>query len=238
MAMKKINLVLIVSLMGISLSSLADWKNTSEVNILKSGGNTDVSVYNVKSETSVDLSKHAISLDGHYTLGEADSTVDARNWSARLKDQYTYAEHWAVFVAQKIAGDRFKGYEKRYFTDIGSVYKLFNLDDKKSNFEAGYRYVVEEKTDHSYTHNNQLRLFGDYDQKLNKNVSFKFFSEYLKDIEIGDAWEFNFGPSVTSTLSSIFSLKVGFKGEYRNLPAVTGARKFDYTYTTGLIASF
>lgn len=236
--MKKIKLALVVSLLGISLSSHADWKNTSELNILKSGGNTNVSVYNVKSETSVALGKHSLSLDGHYTLGQADETIDARNWSVRFKDQYTYAEHWGIFLAQKIAGDRFRGFERRYFTDAGSVYKLFNLDEKKSNIEAGLRYVVEEKTDMSYSHNVQFRLFGDYDQKLNKNVSFKFYTEYLKDVEIGDAWELNFGPSVTSTLSSIFSLKVGFVGEYRNLPAVTGARKFDYTYTTGLIASF
>lgn len=236
--MKKINILLFVAALVLSFSSHADWKNTSEVNILKSGGNTDVSVYNVKSETSVALGKHSLSVDGHYTLGEADSTIDARNWSIRLKDEFSFAERWGAFIAQKIAGDRFKGFEKRYFTDVGTVYKIYDLDNKKSNIEAGYRYVVEEKTDQSYAHNNQLRLYGDYDQKINNNVSFKLFSEYLKDIEIGDAWELNFGPSVTSTLSSIFSLKVGFKGEYRNLPAVTGARKFDYTYTTGLIASF
>tara|TARA_R110000868_G_scaffold269233_1_gene528587 strand:- start:3249 stop:3962 length:714 start_codon:yes stop_codon:yes gene_type:complete len=231
-------LTLVVSSFALSYSSFAQWKNTSEVSILNAGGNTDVSVYNLKSETSVELGKHKLSLGGHYTLGEADSTVDARNWDIHVQDRFSLSNKWGVFLGEKVEGDRFKGFITRYNTDIGGAYKLYNTDDFKANIELGFRYVVEEKTTQAYAHDNQIRLYGDLDHKLNPTVSWKFYSEFLKDIEQGDAWELNFGPSLVASLSSTFSLKVGYEGEYRNLPAISGAKKFDYKYTTGLIANF
>lgn len=236
--MKNSKKLLLVSLLGLSLSVHAQWKNTSELSILKSGGNTEVSVYNITSDTSVVLGNHKLSLGGHYTLGKSSDVVDARNWDIRLQDRYSLSERWGVFVAEKVEGDRFKGFITRYNTDLGAAYKLYNLDMFKVNLEAGLRYVVEEKTNGAYAHDNQLRFFGDLDHTLNAHVAWKFYAEYLKDIEVGDAWEFNFGPSLVSTLNSTFSVKVGYVGEYRNLPAIAGARKFDYKYTTGLIANF
>src|SRR5690606_15689116 len=141
-------------------------------------------------------------------------------------------------LGEKVEGDRFKGFITRYNTDLGAAYKLFNLDEFKVNLEAGFRYVVEEKVNGAYAHDNQLRLFVDLAHKLNPNVSWTIYAEYLKDIEVGDAWELNFGPSLVASLNSIFSLKVGYVGEYRNLPAISGNKKFDYKYTTGLIANF
>lgn len=231
-------LVAVVATFGLSFSLKAEWKNTSELSILNSGGNTDVTVINAKSATTLTLGKHEISLSGHYTLGESEGVVDSRNWDIHLQERFAFTDHWGIFVGEKVEGDRFKGFETRYNTDLGAAYKLFNLDNFKSNLEAGFRYVVEEKVTGDYAHDNQLRFFGDLDHKLNTNVSWKFYAEYLKDMEVGDAWEFNFGPSLVTTLSSTFSLKVGYEGEYRNLPAVRGARKFDYKYTTGLIANF
>lgn len=230
--------VIAAALLGLSSTHAVEWSNTSEVSILSTGGNTDVSVYNAKTKTIVTLGKHEVSLSGHYTLGENDGVVDTRNWDIQLQDRYALSEKWGVYLGEKIEGDRFKGFVTRYNTDIGASYKLFDTEKLKSNLEAGYRYVVEEKITGAYAHDNQLRLFGDLDQKLNQTVSWKFYLEYLKDIEVGDAWELNFGPSLITQLSSIFSLKVGYEGAYRNLPAVVGARKYDYKYTTGLIANF
>lgn len=236
--MIKLKIIFVVGLLSLSYSSFAKWKNTSEVSILKSGGNSEISVYNLKSETSVDLSKHLVSLGGHYTLGEADSNIDARNWDAHLQDRYSLSKRWGVILGELVEGDRFKGFIIRYNTDLGAAYKLYDTDTFKSNLEAGYRYVVEETVLNTYDHRNQIRLFGDLDHTINPNVSWKFYTEYLIDIDDGDAWELNFGPALVSTLNSNFSLKVGFDGQYRNIPAVVGNKKFDYKYTTGLIASF
>lgn len=236
--MKTKILVIAAALLGLTSTQAAEWSNTSEVSILATGGNTDVSVYNAKTETKVGLGKHEVSLAGHYTLGENAGVVDTRNWSVHLQDRYALSEKWGVYLGEKVEGDRFKGFITRYNTDIGASYKLYDTDNFKSNLEGGYRYVVEEKITDEYAHDNQLRLFGDLDHKVNETVSWKFYIEYLKDVEVGDAWELNFGPSLITQLSSIFSLKVGYEGEYRNLPAVLGARKYDYQYTTGLIANF
>lgn len=236
--MKNTIIVIAATFLVLSSTQAAEWSNTSEVSILSTGGNTDVSVYNAKTETKVTLGKHEVTLSGHYTLGENQGVVDTRNWDVQLQDRYALSQKWGVFIGEKVEGDRFKGFITRYNTDIGASYKLYNTDSFKSNLEGGFRYVVEEKVTNEYAHDNQLRFFGDLDHKVNATVSWKFYLEYLKDIEVGDAWELNFGPSLITQLSSIFSLKVGYEGEYRNLPAVLGARKYDYKYTTGLIANF
>lgn len=236
--MKKIKSLTTFAALVMSISAQADWSNTSEVSILNTGGNTNVEVYNVKSSTGLTLGRHELTLSGHYTLGSSDNTVDARNWDVSLSDRFALSEKWGVYLGEKVEGDRFKGFETRYYTDVGGSYKLYDLEAFKSKLEIGFRYVVEEKVTGEYAHDNQIRLFGDLDHKVNKTVSWTFFTEYLKDIEEGSAWELNFGPSLVAQLSSIFSLKVGYTGNYRNLPAISGNKKFDYKYTTGLIANF
>jgi putative salt-induced outer membrane protein len=236
--MKNLKRLVLVGCLSLSFSSVASVKNSSELSILSSGGNTNVEVYNFKNSTSLVLGKHELTLSGHYTLGTSNDTVDARNWDIALNDRFSLSEFWGVYLGQKIEGDRFKGFEKRYYSDVGASYKLFDRDDIKSKVELGFRYVVEEKVRDGYAHDNQVRLFGDWDQVLNSTVSWKFFTEYLKNVKVGDAWELNFGPSLVASLSSIFSLKVGYEGNYRNLPAAVGNKKYDYKYTTGFIANF
>ncbi len=227
-----------MGLWTVSGQAFAEWANTSELSILNSGGNTNVEVYNLKSATSVKLDRHQLTLSGHYTLGTSDDTVDARNWDISLIDRFALTERWGVYLGEKVEGDRFKGFVARYNSDIGATYRLKDSDKMKSKVELGYRYVVEEKVTGAYAHDNQIRVYGDLDQKLNETVSWTFYAEYLKDVEVGSAWELNFGPALVAALSKTFSLKIGYEADYRNVPAVVGSRKYDYRYTTGLIANF
>ena len=64
--MKKILLVIFL----LPSLSLAEFSHESEVSILSSGGNSELSTWNLKSRNDYKLEKSIFQLSGHYTYGE------------------------------------------------------------------------------------------------------------------------------------------------------------------------
>ena len=64
----------------------------------------------------------------------------------------------------------------------------------------------------------------------------KLWTEFLPDLTDKDNFQLNFEPSLNVIISKYFSLKLGYLGKFDNVPAEAGLKKYDWIYTTALVA--
>jgi putative salt-induced outer membrane protein len=88
------------------------------------------------------------------------------------------------------------------------------------------------------TYDNKARLYNEFNHKFSETVQYKFWLEYVPNFTQSKDYLVNAEASLTSILTSMFSLKVAYKGMYDNLPAVSGYKNYDYATTTSLVAKF
>ena len=223
-------------------ASTSDFKfgHESELSIVNTGGNSQLETYNAKTVNTLKKERNKFELSGHYTYGKSDDVASARNWSALARyDRFT-SDILSVFLAEKIEGNKFQGLESRYNTDLGLSYMFFETKNSSLQGEVGYRYTYEKSTDSETGSENfqKGRLYLEHWLKLNETVRTRFWVEYLPNFTESEEYIFSFEPSLRVSLNSIFSLSVAYKGVYENEPAAIGRKKYDYMYTTSLIARF
>jgi len=238
----------------IAMAQDKKWSNESELSIVQAGGNTSLETYNLKTESSLKKTKRVYSLGGHYTLGngevvdQTDSTKKvkeetARNWDAHARYEQILSETFDGFFGVMYEGNEFSGFKQRENYDLGGKYKLHTGDDFNSFFELGFRYTTERAlvrdVNNEDTFNDYKgRLYYELNHAVHSGLSYKFWTEYVKNFTRSEDYLINFEPSMAFTINSSFSLKLAYKGMYDNQPATVGNKYLDWAYTTSLLAKF
>lgn len=221
----------------------AEFKHLGEASIVISGGNSELSTYNFKTNNSYKKTKesrYTSSFGGHYTLGDAADVIIVRNWDVNAKFDAKFTKTLGAFLGEKLEGDKFSGYETRLSTDFGISDVFYTSDTQELKGEVGYRNFYEKnisaakgsKNDHM----GRLNLMHRYTAK--DKFVLETYVEYLPNFSESEDYLLNFGPSIAFSLTSNFSFKVGYDGRYDNQPAIDGNRKLDYLYTTSIISKF
>lgn len=217
---------------------LAQYSNESELSSVVTGGNSQVKTYIVKTLNKYESGLNLYSLSGHYTYGEAAEEVSARDWDANGKYERRFSEHFAWYLGEVIEGYRFQGIKARYNSDAGFKYYFLKSDKKNIFAEAGYRYTIEDQYENETAYENKGRLFIEFNEKPNENFSYRLWAEYIPNFTQSKDYLFIHEASITSILTSKFSLKFAFKGTYDQEPVVAGNKNYDYSYTTSIVARF
>lgn len=234
------SLILATLVLFLSFNSFAEFEHIGEASVVISGGNSELSTYNVKSNNSYKFSRYTTSFGGHYTLGDASDVIIVRNWDVNAKIDTKFTKTLGAFIGEKLEGDKFSGYERRLSTDVGISDVFYTSDTQELKGEVGYRNFYEKnisaakgsKNDHM----GRLNLRHRYVAKDKFVV--ESYVEYLPNFSESDDYLINFGPSIAFSLTSNFSFKVGYDGRYDNQPALDGNKKLDYLYTTSIISKF
>lgn len=233
--MKKFLCVLILT----SCSAWAKYTNESELSSIVTGGNSEVETYLVKTDNRLAFDIYSYNLNGHYTYGEANNEVSARDWHINPKIERKISQSFAVYVGELVEGYRFQGIKARYNSDAGLKYYFIKSDDMNIFSEAGYRYTIEDRyTPEENVYENKGRLYGEINQQPNKNFSYRYWLEYLPNFTNAKDYILTHEASITSILTNTFSLKFSYRGIYDDLPAIPGNKNYDYTYMTSLVAKF
>lgn len=219
--------------------ALADYKNESEFSNLTTGGNSRVQTYLVKTLNQFESGKRLIKFGGHYTYGEAGDAVSARDWDVNGKYEQLLTENIAWTLGELVEGYEFQGIKARFNSDTGIKYYFVKNDVRNFFSEIGFRYTVEERFPpgiNQFEHKG--RLATEFNEKVSTTFQYRLWAEYIPNFTNSDDYLFNFEASGTAIMSSIFSLKVAYKGLYDDVPTIRGNKNFDYTYTTSLVAKF
>ena len=231
--------MLIITILLFSGIATAAIKNESELSMIQSGGNSEVMTANGKSTILYKWPKNAIQFGGHYTYGESKNFVSARNWDALTRYEREMTSKLSLVGGEIIEGNEFVRIKARYNTDLGAKY--FHLKDPGKIFftELVYRYAIEDRydpLDNSFEHKG--RLYNEFEHKYAENMKYSFWLEYVPNFNNGEDYLVNGEISLTSIISSTFSLKVSYKGQYDNRPASDELKNYDFISTTGLVANF
>lgn len=238
--MKK--LLLVGSLLLGTLSFAAEFTHESELGVVITGGNTNTEVISARTLNTYKINAgNILSAGGRFTEGYTKGVgITAKAWDAYIRYDRVLNEAWTLFVQQNIESDKFSGYAQRYNSDVGTRWTIVKTSHWYTFLEFGYRYTIENNVDSSIKQkkSNKLRLFYEIGGKINERVSGRFWAEYLPNIDESEDWILTFEPSLAISLSNIFSLKLSFRGIYQNEVKTVGNKKFDYIYTTGILAKF
>lgn len=145
---------------------------------------------------------------------------------------------FSIFTSELVESNRFLGFSRRYNTDVGTKYVFYLSKKNKSFFEVGHHYTLEKKMEQrEMEKDSKARLFVESKYLFNKNSTGKLWVEYLYNFtEPKDAFA-STEASMTVAITDMFSTKLAYKWLRDNDPE-PGNSKYDYVYTTSLIASF
>jgi putative salt-induced outer membrane protein len=225
----------------LALPCIAEAKLTheSELSVVAAGGNSDLQTTNTATKNKYEFEgRSTLFFGGHYTYGEAEGALSARNWDVNGKYEFEISERFSAITAETIEGNRFQDVKVRYNSDIGGKYSLLKEEKQNLFFELSYRYTVEDRYESENVYQQKARAYSEWNRKYSETVQWKFWLEYLPNFTAGSDWMLTGEASMTSILTSTFSLKIAYKGLYDNLPASPGLKNYDYITTTSLVAKF
>lgn len=213
------------------------FSNESELGLVLTSGNSETQSWNAKQNNSYIHEKDTYKAEGKYLKSSSGSQKTAESWLFGLRYERALNTDFSLFVAQNIEGDSFAGYDQRRNTDIGAKYNIIKHDDFYWLLEAGYRYTHTDLTTGGTEYSNGARVYTETQKKWTETTSGKFWIEYLPSFTDSEDYFVNAELSLSSALSSTFSVKTAYLAKYMNIPGAAGERT-DTTFTTSLVAKF
>ncbi len=238
--------MILFSTLGFSAASesKASLAHESEAGVILASGNSETQTYSVKQVTSYDWSENSTKLTGSYLLGKTSGTETAKKWDLGLRYERAFSSHLSAFSSYQVDSLPFAGTQLRHTVDLGAKYSLLKSQEHELGSELGYRLTKESfTTDNGLTTNGYLtshmsRFYIEWNAKWSEAVSSKLWSEYLQSYTNTRDYRFNLEPSLSVLLNKVFSIKLAYLVNFRNVPAVAGKKTIDTLYTTSLVAKF
>ena len=179
-------------------------------------------------------------LDGNGLLDETERdegyTANARRVFGEVRYDRFLTEKDSLYGLVGAFHDIFAGFDLRSHEQVGYSRLLVNDDTTTLRAELGVDVAQEWRTTDEFAVIPAARLLLGATHKLNENVSVaETFELYENVIDPADLRILN-AASLSTTLSSKFSLKLSHSLIFDNVP-VEGFRKFDQTTAITLVAS-
>jgi putative salt-induced outer membrane protein len=223
-------------------SVAAQFTNQSELSIISTGGNSDLSTYNAKTVSKYVSGNNDYQLGGHLTKGKNGTVDSASNWDINARYGRKISDTIGAFFSSQYENDTFAGIAYRHNNDLGASYVITKTKKTNASAELGYRNRTQKSilaqvgqdqkvTDH------QARLYSEVSRQNTDSFFTKMWLEYLPNFSESNDWQINVEPSLNFAMNANFSLKVGYLYKYDNQPA-DGSKRYDTTYSTTLIAKF
>ena len=223
----------------ISLPAIAKLTHESELSIIAAGGNTDLQTINTATKNKYEFEgRSTVLFGGHYTYGENEGALSARNWDTHGKYEFSISDRLSAITGETIEGNRFQDVKARYNTDVGAKYFLLKEEAHDLFMELAYRYTAEDRYSSENVYQQKARTYAEWNKKQSSTLQWKLWLEYLPNFSAGSDWMVTGEASMTAILTSMFSLKIAYKGLYDNLPASAELKNYDYITTTSLVAKF
>lgn len=214
------------------------FKFNAELGVLLSGGNTDKTSINFEEKAEYRFYRNKLTLPAKFIYGTSKDQLDARSWQIGLRYDRSLNERLSLFLQNLWEGDKFANIEYRINVDIGAQYTFIKVDPKNYLLgELGYRYRDEHRTTGDVFIGHIARVYAEGSKSILEGTSVKLRVEALPDLKETKNFMMNFELSLQNAMNEHFALKVAYEGKYDKLPD-TGLQKYDYTYTTSLVANY
>ena len=214
----------------------------SEARLALTGGNAVSRAVDLNEKAMYRQGVNTGRLNAKLSYAETRDSVAARSSEALLRYDRALSESSGAYAATGFESNVFSGFKSRWNEEAGGRHEFYSADDGNELFagELGYRFTRENRvagSDPLHLNRHFGRAYLEYKHPVLANGAVGLWVEALQDIQHSDATRVSFEPSLTAFMNQHLALKVGYLGKYDRQP-VPGKKKFDFEYTTSLIAKF
>lgn len=228
----------LLSVLSISAFAAEPLAGEAEAGAIVVSGNSESENYNGKAKLVYTQEKNIYTAFGRYLQATANGVESSLQWEAGARYERELTDYISGYLGYKGESDIYNGYVQRDSADIGGKYYFIKSDMQNWIAELGYRYSKTNPTAGGDVSNDSFgRLFTEYNQSLDKTLSFKLWAEFLPNITDHDAYLANTEASLSVMLNSVFSMKFAYLLQYQNVPPTDG-KYTTSTTTMNLVAKF
>ena len=222
---------------GLSVMAAPLWSGNSQLSYLQTAGNTQVRTIGTGSEVNYQPKHWLGTFKGNYTNGTAGGVSVANALNLNLRGARIIEENTEVFLATSFLRNPFNSFNSRITGDIGATYAVIHSDEHKLRPSLAIGAVREDRTT-GELNNFYSSTFGlKYNWKISETAELVNDFSFLYNLKNTRDWRFTNEVALVSTLTSIFSLKIGYQAIQLNLPA-PGFRKLDTQSTVAVVAKY
>lgn len=244
----KIKLIfLALSILGsLTAEAKINYLNNTEIGQTTTGGNSESLLINVtQKSTFVHNENKKLILNGSYLYGQYSGYISIRRWNIGTRFAYKVFKNFDSFIAQNISGDKSRGFQERFDSDLGIKHylKKSNVKEVHDNIyiELGPRYSKENRTSRDADFNDTsfiARLYIAIEKQITKTFYLNFNLESLGNLEKPGRYRSVFKASANSTINNYLTLKIKYTALYDDFMSSENLDELDYVYTTSIAASF
>jgi putative salt-induced outer membrane protein len=213
------------------------FKLTTDLGFVNSGGNTDVTTFNVGEELLARFGSWGLKQTFGVVYGRTDGVVSASLWRAGVRGDRALGARIGVYLIGAFDRNTFAGITRRFEEGAGLVVRVLDTEVDRLELEGGGGYTQQRSTtDESHTFAS-ARAAGTYRRSFSEASHVQLGTEMLPNLEETDDLRVNSTAELVAPLSQSLALKVAYAIRYDNLPEPT-FQKTDRIFTVGLQITF
>jgi putative salt-induced outer membrane protein YdiY len=214
------------------------WKDAGEASYVSTNGNTRTTTTAAKDTFTYDFDKFTqLVIEGGALGARSAGATTAEQYYAGEKAEQKIGDNDYLFERFRWDRNVFAGIAAMNSATLGAGRTFWNTKSNVFNAEAGPGFVNEERVGENHQDYASARAYAKYQHVFNPTASFSQDAEYLQNLQTSNDLHFNTVTALTTTLTSVFSIKTSFTWKHWTAPP-PGFIKDDTTTGVALIANF
>jgi len=214
------------------------WKDSAEASFVNTNGNSRTQTTAARDSFSYDFDPLTrLEIGGGGLGSRSQGQVTAEQYDAGEKGQRKFDENDYVFEKYRWDKNRFAGVANRQEISVGAGRELWKNAANLLTGELAPGYLNEERIGDKRRSNATARAYSKYSHDFTATSKFGQDVEYLQSLADKRDSRINTATSLTTALTTLFSVKTSFLWHRSNQPPA-GTRKDDEITSFALIANF
>lgn len=215
------------------------FRNQTELAAVSTTGNSDLRTLTFNNRLEYDFSARFMgSWDLAALYGKQDGETNAERYSTDLRLDYDLAGPPYLFVMGGWLRDEFAGFDNRYYIGPGIGRSFLDGPRHYIKAEVGLNWAREDYVAADTEDFLEGRGFGQYEYVFSERNKFLQSVEYLQDFEDTDNFKIFTQTAVTSALTQVLSIRVGYAVRYQNRPIADDIKKTDTLFSVSLVVTY
>jgi putative salt-induced outer membrane protein len=209
------------------------WKLQTDFGFVNTAGNTSTTTLNAGEHFSYTTGPWKFGQLFAVVYGRTDGEESAENYTAGLRGDYAFSEHFGAYALGNWNRDEFAGIERRFEEGGGLTFTPVAKDRTTLSFEAGISANQQRSTDgidDSFTAGRGALLFK---QAFATSAYFQQTAEVLPNLQQRSDYRVNSETALVAPLSKAIAFKASYVIKFDNDPE-PGFEETDRFLTSGL----
>ncbi len=215
-----------------------EWEGSAEASALLTSGNSKNTTLGLGGRLQYQPEPWSAKLALNYLISSNAGVKSAESFDGLLRAERKVDDSLSGFTQTTYLKNLFAGFIDRIGGEVGASYALLqSTGGHKLTTELGAGVLHENRTDVTLQTVPTARLGLNYAWKISETAEFGATLALLENLDRTRDWRLANTYSLTTVLTRLFSLKVGFRIDHLNVP-VPGKLPTDTTTNVSLVAKF